>query len=277
MDIVNTLLIHPIINILVACYQVFLYFHLPYALGLSIIAMTVIIRFILAPFTAQQLTMSKKMQELAPGLAKIKEKYKGDMKKQQEATMALYKEKGVNPAAGCLPGIVQIVILVFGLYPALQQILALHADKTVETINKMMYFPFLHLTQVWDTTFLGVSLEKTPDKLFAVVGPIILIIPLLTGVLQFIQSKMMAPTQANAVKKPAAKNAQEDFAATFQKQAMYLLPVMIAFFSYTFSVGLSLYWNTYTIFGIIQQYRLQGLGGLEDLINQIKGNTLWKK
>lgn len=276
MDIINTLLINPIINILVACYQVFLYFHIPFALGFAIVAMTVIIRFLLAPFTAQQLTMSKKMQELAPGLAKIKEKYKGDMKRQQEATMALYKEQGVNPAAGCLPGIVQIVILVFGLYPALQKILTLNPKEVVSTINDIAYFPFLHISKPWDTNFLGMSLEKTPDQLFSIIGPIILLVPLLTGIFQFIQSKMMYPTQANQVKK-TTKSPQEDFAATFQKQALYLLPIMIAFFSWTFSVGLSLYWNTYTIFGIIQQYRMQGLGGLEDLITQVKGNKLWKK
>ena len=65
--------------------------------------------------------------------------------------------------------------------------------------------------------------------------------------------------------KDAVKNTdkkKEDFATAFQTQSLYIFPVMIGFFSYNFPVGLSLYWNTFTIFGIIQQYKISGLGGL---------------
>jgi len=261
--IIDFLLIQPIINILVVFYHGLTFLHIPYALGFSIVLLTVTIRLILYPLTTKQLQVSKKMQELAPHLNTIKTKHKGDMKKQQEATMALYKQHNVNPAAGCIPGVVQIVVLLFGLYPTLQKILSLSPKATLAYVNHLVYVPSLHLTQIWDTHFLGVLLGKTPAQLISVVGPIILIIPLATAAFQFIQSKMMVPPTpkgAVVVKKDAK---QDDFATTFQKQSMYLLPVMIGFFSWNFSIGLSLYWNTFSLFGIIQQYLVSGLGGFE--------------
>ena len=78
---------------------------------------------------------------------------------------------------------------------------------------------------------------------------------------------MLAATPKNAVALKEPKK-QDDFATTFQKQSLYILPVMIGFFSWHFSVGLSLYWNTFTLFGIIQQYLVAGLGGVEDWIKK---------
>ena len=269
MHLFDALLIQPIINILVVFYHLVSSLHIPFALGFAIILMTAFIRLILYPFTVSQIRVSKKMQELAPHLSKIKDKHKGDMKRQQEATMALYKEHNVNPAAGCLPSLVQIVILVFGLYPALQKVIALNPKQTVSVINDMVYLPALKLSGAWDTHFFGLALGQTPGQLIAHIGPVMLLIPVLTGGLQFIQSKMMLPATDPKALTLKTENKQEDFAATFQKQSLYLLPVMIGFFSYNFSIGLSLYWNTFTVFGIIQQYLVSGLGGLESWVEKI--------
>src|SRR6185369_18083831 len=179
--ILSPFLTQLVTNILVVFYQGLSYIHIPFALGFAIILLTVFIRLLLYPLTSKQLQVTKKMQDLAPHLSNIKDKHKGDMKKQQEATMALYKEHGVNPAAGCLPGIVQIVVLLFGLYPTLTKIVTLNAKQTIEYVNHLVYFPSLHMTHMWDTHFLGLALGKTPAQLFATVGPVILLIPLLTA------------------------------------------------------------------------------------------------
>ncbi len=270
MQIFDTLLVHPIINLLVVFYHALSFINIPFALGFSIILLTVVIRLILYPLTTAQLQMSKKMQELAPQLNKIKEKYKGDMKKQQEATMALYKEHNVNPAAGCLPAVAQIVVLLFGLYPALMKMLTLPQKDIEKVVNGIVYHPQLHLNQAWDTHFFGLVLGKTPEHLLSTVGPAIFIIPVLTGVLQFVQSKMMIPAEEKNKLAVKQKSKAEDFATTFQKQSLYLLPIMVGFFAYYFSVGLSLYWNTFTIFGIIQQYRVSGFGTLQGWIDKLK-------
>jgi YidC/Oxa1 family membrane protein insertase len=77
---------------------------------------------------------------------------------------------------------------------------------------------------------------------------------------------MFQPTPAEPSK--VKKEASSDFQSAMQTQSTYIFPVMIGFFSFNFPLGLSLYWNTFTIFGIIQQYKIQGLGGLEQMFQK---------
>ena len=266
----NTVLVWPIINALIGIYKILFFIHFPYALGFSIILLTIVIRLILYPLTTSQLKASKKMQEINPHLSKLKEKHKDDAKTLQAETMKLYKEFGVNPAAGCLPLIVQLPII-WGLYSVLQQIVNLGAKDVASSINKIVYFDFLKLSGSWDPTFIGIPLSQNPAGLISKIGPLILIIPLLTFLFQFIQSKMMIPQGKDQNKDKnlslgkAGEKKKDDFASAFQSQSLYIFPVMIGFFSYTFPLGLSLYWNTFTIFGIIQQYLISGWGGLKDI------------
>lgn len=259
----DTFLVWPILNVLLGIYHGLLSINFPYPLGFAIIVLTIVIRFVLYPLISAQMKASKKMQDLNPHLHAIKEKHKGNSTMISQETMKLYKEHGVNPAAGCLPVIIQLPII-FALYTVLQQIVTLPGDKVVAEINKIVYFDFLKLTSAWDPSFFGVGLGKSPADLFGTLGPIVFLIPIATGVFQFIQSKMMFPSQQGQPKK-------DDFASAFATQSTYIFPVMIGFFSYTFPIGLSLYWNTFTIFGIIQQHRVAGPGGLVEFIN------LWKK
>lgn len=269
-NIFDVYLVNPIINILVVIYQVLFFLGVPYALGFSIIILTVFIRLLLYPLTASQLKVSKKMQDIAPHVNKIKEKHKGDTQQIHKETMALYKEHGVNPAAGCLPILIQLPLF-WALYSVLQKIVLVGKDSIVLEINKIVYpLDFLKLSQPWDQSFFGIPLGQNPSQLISVM-PLIILVPILTGVFQFIQSKMMFSSAASAPKtEKDEKKKNDDFAKAFQTQSLYLFPVMIGFFSYTFPIGLSLYWNTFTLFGILQQYRVAGLGGLTDWIEHFK-------
>ena len=262
MNLFDAILVDPILNVLLFIYHILFMLNTPYALGFSIIVLTVIIRFVLYPLTTAQLKATKKMQDLNPHISKIKDKHKGDAKTIQAETMKLYKEFGVNPAAGCLPVLIQLPVI-WGLYSVLIKVINLGAN-TVAEVNKLAYSDFLKISKPWDVYFLGIPLAQNPSHLMSTLGPTVLLIPLLTGVFQFIQSKMML---TSAPKKEDAKLVKDgkkpdDFAASFQKQSLYIFPIMIGFLSYTFPIGLSLYWNTFTIFGIIQQYKISGPGGL---------------
>lgn len=261
---------YPILNGLVLIYHLFNFLHVPYPLAFSIIGLTVVIRLVLYPLTSAQLKAAKKMQEINPHLSKLKEKHKNDPKLLQAETMKLYKEFGINPAAGCLPLLIQLPVI-WALYNVLQDIVKYSPTQ----INQVLYSFVPQLSKVWDTTFFGIPLAQNPSQLLNTLGPIIILIPVLTGVFQFIQSKMMLPSiylkkEEQIVKKTETK--KDDFASAFQSQSLFIFPIMIGFLSYTFPIGLSLYWNTFTIFGIIQQYKISGLGGLEDYTN-----ILWKK
>lgn len=264
----------PIIISLIAIYHVLIAFHVPYALGFSIIALTILIRLALAPLSASQLRTSKKMQDISPHLSRLKDKHKNDAKTLQQETMKLYKEHGVNPLAGCLPSVLQLVVLIFGLYPVFQHIASVGAAQSLREINVILstaHLDFLKLTTPYDPHFFGVLLGDSPATLIKSVGPSILIIPIFTGILQFIQSKMMIPVQPVVKDKKAKETKSDDFASAFQTQSLYIFPLMIGYFSYTFPIGLTLYWNTFSLFGILQQYQIQGLGGLTGWVNILRG------
>ncbi len=255
-------LVRPIITVLVVIYHALFALHAPSPLGFSIIILTIFIRFVTYPLITSQLKTSKKMQELTPHLSRLKEKHKDDATLLQQETMKLYKEHGVNPVAGCLPSLLQLPII-WALYTVLQQIVGLAPESIVAKINQEVYFPALNLTTPWDQHFFGLPLGQNPSHLLSAM-PFIIAVPFLTGVFQFIQSKMMMSKQKEVVvKEKKEEKPSDDFASAFQTQSLYIFPVMIGFFSYNFPIGLSLYWNTFTIFGILQQYHVAGLGGLE--------------
>lgn len=270
-NIFNTLLTNPIINLFVALYQLLTFLQIPSAFGFAIISLTILIRVILYPFTAAQLKSAHKMQKVAPHLTAIREKHKGDNKKQQEEIMKLYKEHGVNPAGGCLPLLIQIPII-WSLYHVLTIAVNLNTAKELASINNVLYFPGLKLDAVWSTSFFGLPLGSSPSALFQAM-PLIVLVPVLTGVFQFILSKMMMPEEVLNAEVALAKKTKEksdDFQAAFQKQSLFIFPAMIGFFSFTLPLGLSLYWNAFTIFGILQQYLIIGPGAARPWFDKIK-------
>ncbi len=250
-------------NFLLIFYHGFVFANIPYALGFSIIALTLFFRIVLYPFTASQIRTSVKMQKIAPHVNKLKELHKNDSKKLQEETMKLYKEHGVNPAAGCLPMIIQLPFI-WALYALLQYVVKTAPTQVLTAVNNVVYFPFLKLPMVWDQHFFGLSLGQAPADMFKHGMVWILIFPALTAALQFIQSKMMFNTPAP---EPGAQK-KDDLSSAMQTQSLYIFPIMIGFFSYTLPFGLTLYWNTFTLFGILQQYLVAGWGGLESHIEK---------
>src|SRR5438552_16344063 len=89
--------------------------------GLAIILLTIAIRLAVYPLYKTQIRSQRAMQELAPVMNDLKKKYPKDRQRFAEEQMKLYKERGVNPAAGCLPLVLQLPIL-FALYSALLQL-----------------------------------------------------------------------------------------------------------------------------------------------------------
>lgn len=265
----------PIANLLVLFYKLFLLLHLPYAFGFAIIGLTVFVRVILYPFVSSQIRTSEKMKRIAPHVKYLQEKHKADKKRQQEELAKLYKEHKVNPAAGCLTALIQIPVI-WSLYSVLFNAVSLNSLSAIQKINNILYFGFLRLEKVWDTDFFGLPLFSTPKNLFSH-APLIVLIPVLTGVLQFILSKMMMSSDNKNAIVPAEKDKEnkDDFQSAFQTQSMFIFPAMIGIFSFTLPIGLSLYWNTFSIFGILQQYFIAGWGGMRPIFERVSKS--WKK
>ncbi len=260
-DLFNLILLQPVINLVVLILFILQFFHIPNALGFSIIILTIIISLIMWPFRSSQIKVTKKMADLKPHLDELKQKHKGDKKAFAEAQMALFKEHGFNPAAGCLPTLLPL----FLIYPLYQVIFAFFGGQQgLEKINYFLYFPEWHLKTIPDLNFFGINLATKPSE-FATAGALFLLIPFVTAILTFIQTKMMSPKKVKEVKEKAK---EEDMQTAMQSQMVFLMPIMIGWFAFQFPVGLAIYWNTFTIMGIIQQYKISGWGGLEGLWKQ---------
>ncbi|MBI2019631.1 membrane protein insertase YidC [Candidatus Daviesbacteria bacterium] len=275
-DFFNLIFLGPVINVLVLILQGLLSLNIPGALGFSIIILTVLIRFLVWPFMASQIKATKKMADLKPHLSALKEKHKNDKQALAQAQMALYKEHGVNPMGGCLPAIIQIPIF-FALYQAIINILP-GAGGHIDKINNLLYFPQLKLPSTLDPNFFGLNLGVKPSE-FGKYGLFLLLIPLITALLTFIQSKMALPKPvghypSDSPKEAKEKEGLEESMGQVQSQMVFLMPLMFGYLVFTFPIGLAFYWNVYTILGIVQQHRVSGWGGMTDLAVRIKNLKL---
>jgi YidC/Oxa1 family membrane protein insertase len=257
----NELLIWPIINLLVAFYKGFEALHVPGPLGFAVIALTVAIRLLLYPLMSAQMKSAKKMAALKPHLDALNAKHKDNKSALQQAQLDLYKQHGVNPAAGCLPLLIQMPVLI-ALYNVFYQVLQNGNIATLlQDINKVVYFPWMKLTMI-DLSFFGTNLGVKPNQ-WQSHGWWLLAIPVITAGLQFWQSKLMLPqTPAPATVKPVLgkdgkpQQSPEDAAMEMQKQMAMITPLMFGMFAYQFPLGLALYWNVFGLFGIIQQLKV---------------------
>lgn len=253
----NSALYYPLINLLIFFYKI-----LFSNLGLAIIALTLFTRFILLPLTWPALKTAAKQKLMKGELDILKEKYKGDKQKLAAAQMELMKKHGINPAAGCLPQLAQLIVLI-ALYQAFIHVLGVGAAG-LSSLNSFLYFPFLHFENGagLHSQFLYLDLGK-PDPY--------LILPGLAGASQFWLSKMMMPTvkkEERVAKKTADKS--DDIMYNMQEQMLYLAPLMTVLFGWKLPSGLVLYWLLTTLFSLIQQWFFDRGG-----INGLK--TLWKK
>jgi len=243
----SSVFIIPILNLLVLFYVAFTYIRIPWAFGFAIVALTALVRIILRPFFNQQMETAKKMQELKPQIDNLQKRYKEDKKTLQQEQLKLYQQAGINPAAGCLFMIVQIPVFI-ALYQALLLFLQ-KGDQTkiIAEINNVVYFPFLKITSI-DPWFFGFNLALSPSTAN---NPFYFIIPVITAFLQYYQVKVSTPTLPKP-KTEGVKENKDDLQSAMNTQMKYIFPLLIGWFSYTLPVGLSLYWNIFSLFSIIQ-------------------------
>ncbi len=262
----NQILVWPIVNILIGLYKGFTVLHVPGALGFAVIGLTILIRLLLYPLMQAQLRSARKMAALKPHLDELNAKHKNDKQALQQAQLALYKEHGVNPAAGCLPLLIQMPVLI-ALYSVFYQVLNNgNLTKELAIINKVLYSPALKITTL-DLSFFGVNLAVKPAS-WQTHGWWLLSIPVITAALQWYQSKLMMPQMPQKIAPPKVENkivkkgeekkeaTPEDTAMEMQKQMAIIMPLMFGWFALQFPVGLALYWNVFGLFGIMQQLRI---------------------
>lgn len=221
----HLILTQPLLNILIWLHNI-----IPgNDLGWAIIALTVLVRLLLLPLYHRQLRSQQELQKLQPQLEAIKQKHKDDREAQAQATMEFYREHKVNPLSSCLPLLIQLPILI-ALYRVF--LTSLNGND----LSQQLY-GFVTNPGIINTSFLGlIDLSQRS-----------LVLAVLAGAFQFVQSKMLVPKRAQA-------GPQDNISAVMNKQFVYVFPVLTVFISLSLPSGLALYWVVTTLFAILQQW-----------------------
>jgi YidC/Oxa1 family membrane protein insertase len=216
------------------------------AWGLSIVILVMFIRLLLVPLFVKQVHAQRKMAQHAPQLQELKKKYKGDKQRLNEETMKFYKENGVNPLAGCLPMIPQMIVF-FALFNVLRAI----TTWVPGSVPKYgLTVPVVVSAQ--KATIFGVHLG---DKLLFSHQSV----PLHVSIVILLTVVVSAATTFMTVRQSAKRGLMQTNVdpdnpmAGMQKYMMYFVP----FFSLTglyWQYGLVLYWVTTNLWTLGQQY-----------------------
>lgn len=230
MDLYHDLLYQPLFNLLIWLYDI-----LPGAdIGFAIIAISIVIKLILWPFSRASLKSQKALQQIQPKIEELKKQHGENKEDMAKAMMELYKKEKVNPLSSCLPLLIQLPILI-----ALYSVLRAGLDSS-------------HLSDLY-------SFVKNPGEInpfflgFIDLSKSYVVMAVIAGIFQFIQTKMlMAKRPPKALQnKPGAKD--ENMLAMMNKNMLYVMPVMTVVIGASLPGGLVLYWIVINIISIFQQ------------------------
>ena len=208
-------------------------FHTVGNFGVAIICLTLIVRGIMFPIAQKQFQSMAAMRKVQPKMKAIQERYKDDKARQQQEILKLYQQEKINPAAGCLPILLQIPVF-YALY------------KVLVVSVEMRHQPFA----LWIKD-LSAPDPLTPVNLFGLLHfspPAILaigVLPILVGATQWVSMKLNPQTMDPA-----------------QAQVFALMPWFLVFIMAPFAAGLQLYWITNNLLTIAQQWWLYRKYGL---------------
>ncbi len=215
--------------------------------GLSIVLLTILIRAILVPLTYRQLKSMQELQRLSPQMQEIKERYKDDKQRQQQAMMEFYRENKVNPLASCLPLLLQLPVFI-SLFYMLRTDLKKHIcpEGLINAYNHASHKMVQHIGEV-PVKFVG---EKTCNEVQPHSAKFLFIpditdkatgVALVVLILLYVGSQVGSTLIATASADPN------------QRRLMLLLPVVFVVILFRYPAGLLVYWITTNLWTIGQQ------------------------
>lgn len=196
----------------------------------SIVLLTISLRVMMYPLNAWSAKSMAKMQQIAPEVTAIQAKHKKDPKAAQLEIVALYREKGVNPASGCLPLLIQMPFLV-GMFDLLKSSFALRGAPFIPGWIDDLTAPDVLFSWNYPIFFIGTEFH---------------LLPVLLGVVMFFQQRL----SANMPSDPALLTDQQR-----QQKAMgTIMTVVFTVMFYNFPSGLNIYWLSSMLLGMLQQW-----------------------
>lgn len=219
------------------------FYGLTHSFGLAIVLLTIAVRIVLYPLNQKQMTSMQQMQKIQPRLKVLQEKYANDKEKLNQETMRLYKENKVNPAAGCLPLLVQLPILI-------------------------LLFNVLRTYDFAGTSFLGIILgSSTTAGLAQAVGVAADptgnygVMSVLTGILKnpagLSNMGLYVGNLILLIGISFLTWAQQKLSSGSNPQMAMMntvMPFFMAFICLSMPGGVMLYWGLSSLMGVVQQY-----------------------
>jgi len=208
-------------------------FHTVGNFGVAIICLTLIVRGIMFPIAQKQFQSMAAMRKLQPKMKAIQERFKDDKQRQQQEILKLYQQEKINPAAGCLPILLQIPV-----FYALYKVLLVSVEMRHQPFT--LWIKDLSAPDPLTPVNLFGLLHFTPPQMLAI-G----VLPIMVGFTQWLSMKLnpqpMDPAQA---------------------QVFAIMPWFLVFIMAPFAAGLQLYWMTNNALTILQQWWLYRKFGL---------------
>ena len=231
------------------------------AYGLAIVVTTLIIRALLFPIFGWQLRTTRRVQEeqrkVAPEIQDLRKRYRKEPQKLSAEMQKVYAQHGISPFSGmmgCVPALVQMPVII-GLYSAIRS-----TTTSIQGDKGFLWIPDVShsVHDLCCGVFHGSGFF---DWFGEVLGgfaqhPTLLILPLVTALATFMQSRMMMPPLRDDM------TPQERSMVGMSRNLSFILPVVIFISSVNFAQGLALYWVVSTCFMVAQQYHLIGWGSL---------------
>jgi YidC/Oxa1 family membrane protein insertase len=235
-------------------------------IGVAIILVTVAIRLLLVPMFRRQIVSTRRMQAVQPELKALQARYKSDKQRLQQEQMRFYKERGVNPLAGCLPSLLQLFLLMpmYSVFssglsaPDISSMLHILGFQVIDAAQVCQAAinpgvdPCLNPHIAWlgglDASQKEIFFEL-PKSLPLVGGFGLSSLAIFSALLQLVQTRMMTPEST-------------DPQTRAQARVFLIMPLFSVVYGAFLPSGLFIYWITTTIFSIVQQYLIAGFGAL---------------
>ena len=219
------------------------------AWALSIVFLTITVRLVLFPLFVKQIRSQRAMQALQPKIKELQKKHQGDRENLNREMMALYKEHGANPLAGCLPLLLQLPVF-YSLFHVLSRLKPNSAGQfpTVAGIDADT------VKQAAEATIFGApiaSVFTSSQELINTLGGDLTVTKVLSVVMIALMGLTTFATQKQMMARSGPMEGQQ---AQIQKIMLYVLPFSFAIFGFNFPIGVLLYWLTTNIWSMGQQF-----------------------
>jgi YidC/Oxa1 family membrane protein insertase len=248
----DTIIIQPMTNLLLLIYD--LLGHGPHTFGLAIILFTIIIKVITWPLNASQVKGAQAMQELQNDKEwqDIQKKYAKDKEKIAQEQMRIYKERGINPFASCLPTLIQFPIII-GLYQSITRALSITPFDMLKLARTIYPFQNVQAIIPLNSKFLWMNLGS-PESIH-VLGYALPTLAIVVALTTYVQSKLTMPASSNP----------NDQGAQMSGMMSIYMPLMLGWFALNFASGIAVYFITSNLLGIAQ-YAATGRANWSNLL-----------